>query len=127
MKIYGYVNRYKGETEDFLNNREFDEIIYCDNDIINLSFLESGDTIILFSLKSITKNLKEMLNFVQFVFDNEIEVHCADKKDDKYDDFIDTNKAIGKMMIGLWASLNRFDDEFYRNVPNGYNIKKENF
>lgn len=82
--------------------------------------------IILFSLKSITNNLKDMLKFAQFIFDNEIEVNCADKNDDCYDDFIDTNKAVGKMMIGPWANLNRFDDEYYREIPNPYCVKKNN-
>lgn len=121
--IYGYVNRRKGETEDFLKNRKFDKVIYCDSENPDLSFLKSGDTIILFSLKSITSNLKEMLMFAQYVFDNEIEVNCADKNDEKYDDFIDTGKAVGRMTIGLWANINRFDDEYYRGIPNPYCVK----
>lgn len=114
--IYGYVNRCKNETEDYLSGIEFDKIIYCDSEKINLSFLAKGDTIILFSLKSVTDNLKEMLEFAQFVFDNGIEVYCADREDSKCNDFIDTRKAIGKMMISVLASLNRFDDGFYGNI-----------
>lgn len=111
--IYGYVNRYKGETEDFLKNRTVDEIVYCDVCEFDLSFLKTGDTIILYQLKSISNNLKDALKFAQYAFDNEIEVRCADKTDEKYDDFIDTSKAMGKLIIGLWATLNRLDDELY--------------
>lgn len=39
--IYGYVNRHKGETEDFLNGREFDEIFYQDKTKYDLSFFEA--------------------------------------------------------------------------------------
>lgn len=116
--IYGYVNRHKGETEDFLNGREFDEIFYQDKTNYDLSFLKPGDTIILCRLKSISDNLKDILVFSQYTFDNEIEVLCIDKNDDKYIDFIDTSTAMGKLIIGLWAGINRLDDEYYRNSEN---------
>lgn len=113
--IYGYVNRYKGETQDFLGNRDIDKIVYCDSENRDLSFLKAGDTIVVCKLKSISDNLKDALKFAQYVFDNEIEVKCADKTDEKYDDFIDTGTAMGRMIIGLWASINRLDDELYGN------------
>lgn len=113
--IYGYVNRYKGETEEFLKNRDVEKIVYCDAPEFDLSFLEKGDTIVLCKLKSVSDNLKDALKFAQYVFDNEIEVRCADKTDEKYDDFIDTSKAMGRFIIGTWAIINRLDDELYRN------------
>lgn len=116
--VYGYVNRRKGETKDYLHGREFDEIFYQDGAEYDLSFLKQGDTIILCKLKSISDNLKDILVFAQYVFDNEIEVRCMDKNDDKYIDFIDTSTAIGKLIIGLWAGINRLDDEYYRNSEN---------
>ena len=112
--VYGYVNRFNGETEEFLTDRNVEKIIYCDCENHDLSFLEKGDTIILFELKSISNDLKQALEFTQYVFDNEIEVHCADKINEMYDDFIDTSKAMGKFIIGIWACLNRLDDELYR-------------
>lgn len=116
--IYGYVNRFKGETEDFLKGREFGKVFYQDGTDYDLSFLKSGDTIILCNLKSISDNLKDILVFAQYAFDNEIEVRCIDKNDDKYIDFIDTSTAMGKLIIGLWAGINRLDDEYYRNSEN---------
>lgn len=97
--IYGYVNRCKGETKDYLRDRDFDQIFYQDNADYDLSFLKHGDTIILCKLKSISDNLKDILVFAQYAFDNEIEVRCADKEDDKYIDFIDTSTAMGKLII----------------------------
>lgn len=113
--IYGYVNRYKGETEEFLKNRDVEKIVYCDTPEFDLSFLKKGDTVVLCKLKSVSDNLKDALKFAQYVFDNEIEVQCADKADEKYDDFIDTSKAMGRFIIGIWATINRLDDELYRN------------
>lgn len=116
--IYGYVNRHKGEVKDYLHGREFDEIFYQDGAEYDLSFLKQGDTIILCKLKSISDNLKDILVFAQYAFDNEIEVRCMDKNDDKYIDFIDTSTAMGKLIIGLWAGINKLDDEYYRNSEN---------
>lgn len=113
--IYGYVNRNKGETEDFLKGREYDKIFYQDNADYDLAFLKSGDTIILCRLKSVSDNLKDILVFSQYVFDNEIEVRCIDKNDDKYVDFIDTSTAMGRLIVGFWSTLNRLDDEYYIN------------
>lgn len=116
--VYGYVNRRKGETEDFLNGKEFDELFYQDGENYDLSFLKRGDTIILCRLKSISNNLKDILVFAQYAFYNEIEVRCIDKHDEKYIDFIDTSTAMGKLIIGFWSVLNRLDDEYYRNSEN---------
>lgn len=30
--IYGYVNKYKGETAEFIKNRKYDKIVYCDSE-----------------------------------------------------------------------------------------------
>lgn len=116
--IYGYVNRRKGETRDYLQGRDFDEIFYQDSEDYDLSFLKHGDTIILCKLKSISDNLKDILVFAQYAFDNEIEVRCINKNDDKYIDFIDTSTAMGKLIIGFWAVINKLDDEYYRNLEN---------
>lgn len=116
--VYGYVNRLNGETDDFLRERKAEKIVYGENPKTDLLFLEKGDTIILYGLKSISRSLKEALQFAQFVFDNEIEVICADKEDEKYRDFIDTNTAMGRMIIGMWAAINRLDDEYYGNLQN---------
>lgn len=116
--IYGYVNRRKGETEDFLKSKELDEVFYQDSENYDLSFLKRGDTIILYRLKSISDNLKDILVFAQYAFDNEIEVRCIDKNDEKYIDFIDTSTAMGKLIICFWSVLNRLDDEYYRNSEN---------
>lgn len=116
--VYGYVNRLNGETEDFLRERNVDKIIYGENPKTDLSFLKKGDAIILCGLKSISTCLKEALRFAQFAFDNEIEVMCADEEDKKHRDFIDTNTAMGRMIIGMWAAINRLDDEYYGNLQN---------
>lgn len=113
--VYGYVNRFKDETIDFLKNRNVDKVVYCDNKTIDMSFLKKGDKIILYELKSIINNLKDVLKFAQYVFDNEIEVNCADKKNEKYDDFIDTNTAMGRLLIDILAGINRLDNELYGN------------
>lgn len=39
--IYGYVNRNKGETEDFIKDRKCNKIVYCDSENPDLHFLKT--------------------------------------------------------------------------------------
>lgn len=109
--VYGYVNQYKGETEEFLKNRNVDKIVYCDNKDCDLSFLKKGDKIIFLRLKSVSGSLKDALKFAQYVFDNQIDICFVYGSNTGCNDFLDTNTAIGKMIIDIWAALNKFDDE----------------
>ncbi len=67
--VYGYVNRNKGETENFLNGIHVDEM----------------------------------------------HIMLAENQ------FVDTRKAFGKMVIGMWANLNKYDDECFGN-PEQQNV-----
>ena len=116
--IYGYINRVKGENESLLADRKYDKIIYCDCNSFDFSFLKSGDTVIIQKILSISNELKDFLNFCQYAFDNEINVVIIDKSDDKYMDSIDTNTAMGKLIVGIMASVNVLDEGLYRKTAN---------
>ena len=107
MKVYGYVNQYKGENEKFLNGIQVDKIIHNIKPEIDFSFAEKDDLVIIKSFTSICKNLKEMLEFAQFIDETNIRVMVATNP------AFDTRQAFGKLMISIWTSPNKYDDECF--------------
>lgn len=110
MKIYGYVNRCKGEDEAFLKNENTDEIIHHDGKGFDFSFANKGDVVVLQDFKSVCDNLKEMLEFTQFISETGIEFMLVNEKT------IDTRKSMGKLMIGIWSGLNKYDDAYFQSA-----------
>lgn len=108
--VYGYVNRNKGETENFLNGIHVDEIIYSEKPGYDFSFADKEDLIIIRDFASVCGNLKELLEFSQFINETELRIMLAENQ------FVDTRKAFGKMVIGMWANLNKYDDECFGNA-----------
>lgn len=113
MTVYGYVNIFKGETTDFLNGSNFDEIIYHDKMGYDFSFADKGDTVIFREVKSVADNLKEMLEFCQFIFETGIDACCMDDGEG-FGNFINTKTAIGKMLVDILQGLNKFDDSYFQ-------------
>lgn len=113
--IYGYVNRYKGETEDFLKEIEVDKIIHSSNVGYDFSFAEKDDLIVVYDFTSVCNNLKELLELSQFINETGIQIMLVSNP------FADTRKAFGRMVIGMWAELNKLDDECFGN-PNLDNL-----
>lgn len=111
--IYGYVNRHRGETEDFLDGYGFDKIIFHDKPSFDFSFAEKGDTVIMREMKSVAANLKEMLEFCQFIFETGIEICCKESESD-FGYFVNTKTAIGKMIVDILSGLNKFDDSYFQ-------------
>ena len=99
--VYGYVNRYKGETDGFLRIRNVGKIIYCDSEDFDLSFLKKEIKFSFFRLRSISDTLKGALKFAQYVFDNQIDICFVYGSNTGCNDFLDTNTAIGKMIIDI--------------------------
>lgn len=108
MRVYGYVNRRKGKDEAFLENENTDEIILYDGKGFDFSFADKGDLVILQDFKSVCDNLKEMLEFTQFIYETGIDFMLVDEKT------IDTRKSMGKLMIGIWSGLNKYDDAYFQ-------------
>lgn len=111
--VYGYVNRRNGETEKFLDGYCLDKIIFHDKSGFDFSFAEKGDTVIIREMKSVAVNLKEMLEFCQFIFETGIEICCKESESD-FGCFVNTKTAIGKMIVDILSGLNRFDDSYFR-------------
>ena len=107
--VYGYVNRRNGETIDSLKGIEVDKIIYFDKYGFDFSFAEKDDLVVINSLTSVCDSLKGLLEFAQFIDETDIRILLSENK------ALDTRCALGKMLIGMWAYLNRFDDECFRN------------
>ena len=107
--IYGYVNCHKGETEDFLKNIEVDKIIYSDGVKRDFSFARKDDLIIVYDFTSVCENLKELLELAQFVNETDIQIMLISNP------FVDTRKAFGRMVVGMWSELNKLDDECFGN------------
>lgn len=111
--VYGYVNRRNGETEKFLDGYDLDKIIFHDKSGFDFSFAEKGDTVIMCEIKSVAANLKEMLEFCQFIFETGIEICCKENESD-FGYFVNTKTAIGKMIVDILSGLNRFGDSYFR-------------
>lgn len=105
--VYGYVNQYNGEDEKFLNGMSVDKIIRNRKPEFDFSFAEKDDLVIIKSFTSICKNLKEMLKFAQFIDETGIRVMLLSNP------AFDTRQAFGKLIISIWTSLNKYDDECF--------------
>lgn len=114
--VYGYVNLQRGENENFLEDFNIDKIIRHRDGKFDFSFAQKGDTIIIYELKSVCKDVKELLELSQFVFENGIEICCFDHEGENANAFIDTNTAIGKMIINVLSALNEFDNKYFQNI-----------
>jgi len=110
--VYGYVNKKKGETEKCFDSIETDSIITNNSGECDLSFLSPGDTLIALSLKTLTNNLKDMLSLAQFAYENNIKIKIFGSGEDN---MLDSDTAIGQMMLSTLYGLNKFDDNYYRN------------
>ena len=115
--VYGYVNLENGENESFLDEfkSSVDKIICHTGDGFDFSFAESGDTVVIYELKSVCEDLKGLLEFSQFIFQNQIEIRCIDSESKEGNAFIDTQTAIGKMIINILSALNEFDNKYFLN------------
>ena len=107
--VYGYVNQYNGEDEKFLNGMSVEKIIRNRKPEFDFSFAEKDDLVIIKSFTSICKNLKEMLEFAQFIDETGIRVMLLSNP------AFDTRQAFGKLIISIWTSLNKYDDECFGN------------
>lgn len=114
--IYGYVNLQRGENENFLDGFDIDKIIRHRDGKFDFSFTQKGDTVIIYELKSVCKDVKKLLEFSQFVFENGIEICCFDHEGENGNAFIDTKTAIGKMIINVLSALNEFDNKYFQNA-----------
>lgn len=110
--VYGYVNKEKGETEKYFDSIETDSIIINSSGECDLSFLSPGDTLIALSLKTLTNSLKDMLSLAQFAYENNIKIKIFGSGEDN---MLDSDAAIGQMMLSTLYGLNKFDDNYYRN------------
>lgn len=110
--VYGYVNKKNGETEKYFDSIETDSIITNNSGECDLSFLSPGDTLIALSLKALTNNLKDMLSLAQFAYENNIKIKIFGSGEDN---MLDSDTAIGQMMLSTLYGLNKFDDNYYRN------------
>lgn len=106
--IYGYVNRSKGETEDFLKGIDVDKIIFSNKTGCDFSFAEKDDLIVIYDFTSVCNSLKGLLELSQFINETEIQIMLVSNP------FADTRNAFGRMVIGMWAELNKLDDECFR-------------
>ncbi len=103
--IYGYVNRYKSETEDFLKKIEIDKIIYNDKEGYDFSFAEKGDTIIFQEIPSIANDLQEFVDFSRAVEEIGISVRIGK--------ILNSEELDGKFMIGLFSTVSRYSEMIF--------------
>lgn len=104
--VYGYVNRRKGENEEFLNGIPIDKIIYNDKSRFDFSFADRNDKVIFKEYKSVANTLVEFIDFCRFTFESNIKYLCIDGP-------IDTEKASGKMFNDILAGLSKLNENYW--------------
>lgn len=112
---YCYVNENIGETKELFHEIVVDEYIFAKGGKCDISFVSGGDTIIMNSLKSIARNLKELLELADYAFKNNIKVKVLNETEEN---MLDNESAIGKMTLAFLSGLNEFDDKFYGSTEN---------
>lgn len=103
--IYGYVNRYKNETDDFLKEIKVDKIIYNDKGGYDFSFAEKGDTVIFQEIPSIANDLQEFVDFSRVVEEIGISVRIGKT--------LNSEELDGKFMIGLFSTVSRYSEMLF--------------
>lgn len=111
--VYGYVNKNKGETEEYFDDIETDCIKVGKSGECDLSFLSPGDTLVIMSLKTLTNDLKDMLSLAHFAYKNDIKIKVFGAGEEN---MLDSDTTIGQMMLSILSGLNEFDNKYYGNT-----------
>jgi len=105
MKVYGYVNKFKGENKEFLSNKSIDEIIYHDKAGYDLSFAEKGDKIIFKNIPSIANNLQELVDFARVTDEIGLEVEIGNS--------LNTEELNGKFIMNLFTTMSKYSEKLF--------------
>lgn len=104
--VYGYVNRYKGENEKFLDGMSIDKIVYNDKPGFDFSFAKKTDKIIFKEYKSVADTLIEFIDFCRFAFESNVKYLCMDGP-------VDTESAFGKLFNDILAGLSNLNKNYW--------------